>query len=169
MRAKNKEIVRALVGEGNYVEDVELVQNPTSDDINEFYKLVDEEIQNRIEQQLSDFGYVLYTDSQIENLRAELRGQGIYRRTYKVNHDTLPSEEEVDKIVEETLFGTVSDKEFVRRLNKFLEGSPFTKVGVAKMMGVSETHFGEVLRGNRNLSKKFRVSVTKVLSKFGFK
>lgn len=164
----DREVAKAVAGD-NFVEKKQIVENPTEEDVTNFLNLVEEEIQKRIQQQITDFGYVLYTGKMIEQLREELQAQPVYKVVYGVPDDNLPHESEIDSIVEETLFGKVSDVEFLRKLNKFMKESPLTKVGVARMMGISETHFGEVLRENRKLTKNFRRKVVKVLSKYGFK
>lgn len=165
---QNKESVEALVG-NDYEVVKEVIENPTEADVEEFLELVEDDIQERLNKQVEDFGYILYSASQIEDLRKELQDQPVYRLVYEVGSEKLPKEDDLDKIVERSLFGGVSDEVFLKRLREFMASSPLTQSGVAKQMGMSATHFGEVLRGNRKVTQNFRVRTTKVLSNYGFK
>lgn len=167
-RFRDKKVAEALAGKEGFEMEKEILENPTEEDVRNFLDLIEQEIQERLEKQVEDFGYIIYSAQQIEELRNELKAQPVYRMVYKVPGGDLPTDREVDSIVEETLFGGVSDREFLKRLNEFMTNSPLTKKGVAQMMGFSETHFGEVLRGNRNVTKNFRQRVVKVLAKYGF-
>lgn len=163
---KDKELAQKVAGRGNYSQKREYIDNPTPQEVEQFLEYVEAEVREHIENQIDSFGYVLYTDLQIEQLRRELQRKPVYRIVYEVSSEMLP--ENADNVVEEILFGNVSDREFIRRVNRFIRETGLSQKGVAKMAGFSETHFGEVLRGNRKVSKDFRIKAVNVLSKFGF-